>query len=80
MGSLIAYRIVVAGVILLSMGACDDGTSAEELEKCMEDRQPVTNAAIDSGTDTEQAYQEALQACGNSRLSDTERNKLFTRP
>ena len=80
MGSLTAYRVVVAGVILLSLGACNDGTTAEELEKCMEDRQPTISAAIDAGTDTEQAYQEALEACGNGRLSDIERSKLFTQP
>ncbi|MEG9250281.1 hypothetical protein V6S67_19490 [Arthrobacter sp. Soc17.1.1.1] len=80
MRSLTAYRVVVAGAVLLAMGACDDGTSAEELERCMENRQPTISAAIDAGTETEQAYQEALTACGNDRLSDTERTKLFTRP
>lgn len=78
MGSHIAFRFLVAGVVLLSASACDMGVSADEFEACMDEGQQTISAAIDAGANPEQTYQQAMDDCGFDRLSDAERDKLFT--
>lgn len=79
MGSHIASHVLVVGVVLLSVSACTD-VLAEEFEACMAAEQQMISASIDGGADPEQTYQQAMDDCGYTDLTETERDELFNGP